>query len=239
MKRPATERLRTRAAGYLIVSVAALLVLTAAAAAQDAPAAARKPTLYGRKGSEIWIEAPRVMFPTGGGYRNGHELGDDYAINIDLEAGFGFGFGIFFAISDNLLFEGRMIQSSHRVGAVGETPERDWDLDQAYVGVRYVFRYEEQLQPSVGLGGLRYSLEWSPGVDDPGEFVRLTGYGGYVSFGLDYMISRRWAALFRAEYGVMSYTDGLFGTDDFDIDSSLDGSGFGMSLGLSYRIPMW
>jgi hypothetical protein len=234
MKRRAAERILLTA---LVVGV--LAVSAGTVAAQSGPSVARRSHKYGRGGSEIWVEAPRVVFATGKGYMNGAELTEDYTIDIDLETGLGFGFGVFFAISDNLLFEGRMVQSTHRVGAVGETPERNWDLDQAYIGVRYVFRYEERIQPSVGVGGLRYSLEWDPGADDPGEFIRLTGFGGYVSGGLDYVLSRRWVLMARAEYSVMRFTNGLYGTDDIELAESLDGSSFGMSLGIAYRIPMW
>jgi len=230
------KRQRTETALRALLVAVLLLAFFTTAAAQTPPAAARRPNRYGREGAEIWIEAPRVMFPTGGGYRNGVTVAEDQTANVDLKPGLGFGFGIFFAVSDNLLFEGRMMQSVHRVDAVGETEDRDWDLDQAYVGVRYVFRYEEKVQPSIGAGALRYSLEWNEGLDD---FVRLTGYGGYVSAGVDYMLSRTWVLMFRTEYSVMQYGGGLFGTDEFDFDEGLDGSGFGLSLGLSYRIPMW
>ncbi|MBD3367242.1 MAG: outer membrane beta-barrel protein [Candidatus Eisenbacteria bacterium] len=233
MKRQALD------AAAVLALVAAVLLISGTAFAQDPPAAARRGNRYGRVGSEIWIEAPRVTFATGGGYRNGAGLNDDYAVDIDLGTGVGFGFGIFFAISDNLLFEGRMLQSTHSVGALGDTPERNWDLDQAFVGVRYIFRYDEPIQPSIGVGGLRNSLEWDPGADDPGEFIRLTGFGGYASFGLDYIISRRWVLLFRAEYAIMSYGNALYGTDDIELDSSLEGNDLGVSIGLSYRIPMW
>jgi len=220
----------------------ALLVTTvvvgtvSTASAQDGPKVARRSNRYGREGAEIWIEAPRLTLASGSGYRNGVELTDEYEVNVDLNSGWGFGFGIFFAMSDNILFEGRMLQSVHTVDAFDDVDARDWDLDQAYIGVRYVFRYENQFQPSVGVGGLRYSLEYDPASDD---FVRMTGFGGYVSVGVDYIISRRWALLLRADYSVMGYTNALYGTDDLDISDTLDGSAFGVSVGLSYRIPMW
>ena len=93
MKRQALERAAS------IVLIAAALLVPATASAEDGPAAARRTNRYGRVGSEIWIEAPRITFATGGGYRNGAELNDDYAVDIDLGTGVGFGFGVFFAIS--------------------------------------------------------------------------------------------------------------------------------------------
>ena len=219
--RPTERGIRAAAALVLVAMLAAL----ACPANADTPARPRRSGRYGRKGAEIWLEAPRYVLPTGRGYKG------DY----DIEGGVGFGFGVMFAFSDNLALEGRIVQTTHDLAA----SELAWDMDQALVGVRYGFMYDRALQPYVGLGGARVSLEWDRTDELLTEFRRTSGYGVYATLGVDYILSNRWVAGFRIDYVEMKYAEVIVGTDNYTLDDAIDGSSFGASLSIHYRVPVW
>lgn len=179
---------------------------------------------YGRGGAEVWGEFPRFAAPVGKGYSG----------EYDVSSGVGFGFGLMMGLSDKLAFEGRMTQTSHA------TPDdRSWDIDQYFIGMRYTFRHEKPLQPFVALGGARLSLEWTEPGGGLSEFARLTGYGAYGTVGLDYVLSSRWAVGARADYIWARYTRVNIGTEENDLEDSLDASVIGLSLSLHYRVPVY
>jgi outer membrane protein W len=204
------------------VAVASVMLAASLASAQDA-SARWKMSRYGRSGAEIWAEFPLTTVP----------LGDGYEGDYDVGSGLGFGFGLMFAFSDKIALEGRLAQTEHRSG-----DGRTWDLDQYYAGFRYMFRYEEALQPYVALGGARLSLEWADDNGGLSDFERVWGYGAYGSVGVDYVISRQWVAGFRANYVWMKYSRANIGTEENDLEKSLDGSTLGFSLSFHYRIPL-
>ncbi|MBD3348818.1 MAG: outer membrane beta-barrel protein [Candidatus Eisenbacteria bacterium] len=204
------------------MAVVAVLVLASIAGAQQASTKWRS-SRYGRTGAELWGEFPLVTVPVGDGYE------DDY----DVRSGLGFGFGIMFGFSDKLGLEGRMVQTEHKSG-----DGRMWDMDQYYAGFRYMFRYEEQVQPYVALGGARLALEWTAEEGGVTDFERIWGYGAYASVGTDYVMSRTWVAGLRVNYTWMKYSRENIGTEENDIEKSLDGSSLGFSLSLHYRIPL-
>jgi len=202
----------------------ALAVVATADAAQGAGSRWRT-SRYGRRGAEIWAEAPRFVAPTGKGYD------DEY----DLREGWGFGFGIMFAGSDNLGFEGRMLQTTHEALSSGRT----WHIDQYFVGGRYMFRQERRVQPYLSAGGIYVGLEWQGGSDPATDFERLSGYGAYATAGVDYIISSRWVAGLRTDFLWMKYTRSIVGTDESALDDPRDGGSVGLSFTVGYRVPVW
>ena len=211
------------------LAVAYTMALTLIAAAVCPAAAPERPyrwrsSRYGRKGAEIWAEAPRYGFP----------VGKDYTGEYDLHGGLGFGFGVMFAFSDKFALEARMLQTMHETVA----DDRSWDIDQALVGFRYGFRYERAFQPFVAAGGARLSLEYDPTKNQTVEFRRFSGYGAYGSLGIDYVISNRWVVGFRTDYVWMRYTEAIVGTQNYTLDDDIKGSIVGLSLSVHYRIPV-
>lgn len=180
---------------------------------------------YGRRGAEIWVEVPRYTVPIGEAYVN------DYRI----ENGWGFGFGLMFGFTDVLAVEGRAVQSNHDVASTGET----WDLDHVFVGARYTFSPEEELQPFVAVGGLRLALEQDIEPEFSSDFRRITGYGGFASVGFDRILSPRLVLTIRGDYYVMSYSREFVGTDEHDFEGASRGDGTGVSVCLGYRVPTW
>ncbi len=206
----------------LAVATAWLAVATPARA-QSAPARFRT-GMYGRGGAEIWGEFPRFGVPVGSGYSGEYDLG----------SGAGFGFGLMLGFSDKLAVEGRMAQTKHKA-----PDDRTWDIDQYFVGARYTFRHEKPVQPFVALGGARLSMEWTDRDGGLSDFERLWGYGAYGTVGLDYVISSRWAVGLRADYVWARYTRANIGTEESDLDESLDSSAIAFSLSLHYRVPVY
>jgi outer membrane protein W len=214
--------------------VAAALVLAAvllAGAVTEASAARPqgrwRSTRYGRKGAEIWVEFPRATFATGAGYR------EEY----DVTEGFGFGFGLMWGITDVIALEGRMLQTNHTTGAGEE--ERDWDIDHAKVGARFNFLGEKRFQPFVGAGWAKLTLERDAGSDSSDDFERLTGYGAYVTLGVDYIHNSSWSAFFRADYTHGGYGHLTIGLEEEKLDDPLSGNCASVTLGIAYRIPAW
>jgi hypothetical protein len=218
--RPKTDTARIVA--VLLVSLVAVAVLASDACAQRSGPRWRL-SRYGRSGAEIWGEAPRVTVPVGKGYEGDYEIG----------SGVGFGFGLMFGFSDKLGLEGRMLQTAHK-----STDGKLWDLDQYFVGLRYTFMYERQIQPYVVLGGARLSAEWNQPEGGISTFERLWGYGAYGTVGVDYVVSSRWILGLRSDYVWMRYTRANVGTAESDLDDPIDGSSIGLSLSLHYRIPI-
>lgn len=180
---------------------------------------------YGRKGAEVWVEAPRYAIP----------VGKDYKGDYDVRGGVGFGFGVMFAFSDKLALEGRMLQTTHKTAQ----DEKTWDIDQTLIGLRYGFRYERAFQPYVGLGGARLSFEYDPTESQATEFRRMSGYGAYGTLGLDYVASNRWVVGLRVDYVWMRYAESIVGTQSYTMDDPMDGSVIGMSLSVHYRVPVF
>ena len=208
-----------------LVAVAVTLAATAAAASASHLNRGWKSTRYGRKGAEISLELPRVLYATGAGYSG------DY----DVTEGLGFGFGLMWGISDNIAFEGRMLQSNHTVGA----DEIEWDIDLIMAGARYTFLAEYRFQPFVGTGWAKMTLERDVSATASGSFERLIGYGAYVTVGVDYINSSAWSGFFRADYTHGGYGYRLIGTEEDPPDEPLSGNCVSMTLGITYRVPTW
>jgi hypothetical protein len=208
-----------------LVAVAVTLATMTVEASAARPGRGWKSTRYGRKGAEISVEIPRVLYATGGGYSG------DY----DVTEGLGFGFGLMWGISDNIAFEGRMLQSNHTVGA----EEREWDIDLIMVGARYTFFEAHRLQPFAGTGWAKMTLESDVGFVSNDSYERLTGYGAYVTIGIDYIHSGAWSGLFRADYVHGGYGYRITGADENSPDEPLSGNCVSMTLGITYRVPTW
>ena len=220
-------RLRNRHALTAVALVLAVVVLTATAVEASAARSGRdrKTTRYGRKGAEITVEIPHLLLATGAGYRG------DY----DVPGGWGFGFGLMWGISDNIAFEGRMLQSNHTAdSAEGEKP---WDIDEVKIGARYGFLPETRVQPFVAVGWAKISMERDTGYESVDPFERLTGYGAYVTLGVDYIFSSTWYSFFRTDYTHAGYSHRVLGLDEEKLDEPLSGNCVSMSLGFAYKIP--
>ena len=208
-----------------IVAVAVALAATAVESSAARPGRGWKSTRYGRKGVEISAELPRVLYATGAGYT------EDY----DVTRGLGFGFGLMWGMSDNIAFDGRIVQSNHTVGA----EESEWDIDLFQLGGRYTFFEEYRFQPFVGTGWVRMSMERDVGFLSSDDFERLTGYGAYVAIGIDYIRSGAWSGFFRADYVHGGYGHRIVGSQEDPPDKPLSGNCVSMTLGITYRVPSW
>jgi hypothetical protein len=93
----------------VVAPVLAAVILAATAVEVSAAGSRRgwKSTRYGRKGAEMWVEFPRVVYATGAGYSEEH----------DVTEGLGFGFGMMWGISDNIA----SIASSRSSGRAGRS----------------------------------------------------------------------------------------------------------------------
>jgi len=219
-----------------VVAIVLVALACSAAARSREGAARRRTSRFARRGAEIALELPRFTLATGGGYSNDNDLTDDGDTDdLDLGGGLGFGFGIMFAFSGNIALDARMLQTSHTV----PTDSREWDVDETFIGVRYIFMHENRWQPFVGIGGVRLALESSANTDLLTDFARLTGYGGIVYAGVDAVVSNRWVFSFRTDYAVVDYGDGLFGTTSVELEDAVDGDCLAFSLGVAYRVPMF
>lgn len=218
-----------------MLALALVLVVSGVSSAQSQGRSRWRTSRYGRQGAEIWLEAPRVGVATGSGYKNGMELPGDLTDDLDLSAGLGFGFGIMFAISDKIALEGRVVQTSHGVSG----SDKRWDLDQIFAGGRYTFLHDRRTQIFVGGGGAQSTLEFDSSESLLTDFERLSGLGWYVAGGVDYVLSSRWVVSLRMDYTVMKYSRVLVGTSDEEIEDPFDGSSFGASLSINYRVPVW
>jgi hypothetical protein len=240
VRRPRNRR-RAGAARTAAVAIGVVFVLSALSSAQSLRPPRWRTGRYDRQGAEIWLEAPRFVAATGKGYRNGAKLydgataEDDKIEDLDLEPGWGFGFGLMFALSGNVAVEGRVVQTNHDVSASGLS----WDLDQFFAGGRYVFRHDRRVQIFLGAGGARHALEFDTGESLVTDFQRLSGFGWYVSTGVDYVASSRWVVSLRADYVSMEYGSVHIGTSEEDIADPFDGSAFGVSLSVNYRVPVF
>jgi hypothetical protein len=166
-----------------LVALALVVVMVAVATTANAtsPKPGRRHALLSRKGAELSAEVPRFGLP----------VEDAYSGKYGIDDGWGFGFGVMFSFTDRLLGEARMLQTQHAQPAA----DRDWDLDQAFVGVRYLLRTEDKLQPYIAIGGSRLALEWNPADGNPNDFERLTGFRGDVlafSASLSYRVPVWW-----------------------------------------------
>ncbi len=210
-----------------LVLAAVILTATAVEVSAATPGRGRKSTRHGRKGVEMWLEFPRVVSATGAGYTGEYDVTD----------GLGFGLGMMWGISDNIAFEGRMLQSNHIVGS--EEEGKEWDIDLFQLGARYSFFEENRFQPFVGTGWAKMTLERDTGSNSSGLFERLTGYGAYVTIGIDYIHSSSWSGFFRADYTHGGYGHRTLGLEGEALDDPLSGNCVSMTLGIAYRIPAW
>ncbi len=220
-------RLRNSHTQAAVALVAAAVILAATAVEASAASHGRgwKSTRYGRKGAELWVEFPRLLFATGAGYRE----------NYDVTEGLGFGLGMMWGISDNIAFEGRMLQTNHTAGA----EDKEWDIDLLKVGARYTFLDEYRFQPFVGTGWAKMSIERDTGFESEDPFERMTGYGAYVTIGVDYIHSSSWSGFFRADYTHGGYGHRTIGLEDETLDEPLSGNSVAVTLGVAYRVPAW
>ncbi len=176
-----------------------------------------------RRGAEVCVEFPRYIVPLGEGL-----VGDYY-----IDEGWGFGFGLMLGLLDNVGLEARTVQSNHRVG------EGEWDLDQTFIGVKYCIVGDSSFQPFVSAGYCRQLME-TDSLDAPlEEFTRLSGHGGYASFGIDYFQSSKFLFSIRADYILMDFTRGAFGIDEANLVESIDSDTIAVSLSVGYRAPIW
>ena len=88
-------------------------------------------------------------------------------------------------------------------------------------------------------GGARHTLEFDSTESLLTDFERLSGFGWYLATGVDYVASSRWVVSLRTDYTVMKYNHILVGTTEEDIEDPFDGSSFGVSLSINYRVPIW
>lgn len=221
-------------AGLAIVA-ALVLLASSVSSAQSTGRSRWRSSRYGRRGAEIWLEAPRVGVATGSGYKNDTMLPGDVTNDLDLSTGVGFGFGVMFGVSDKVGFEARVVQTNHSVSG----SDMSWDLDQVYVGARYTFFYDRRLQLFLGAGGARTTLEFDASESLLTEFERLTGLGWYAAGGVDYVLSSRWVVSLRTDYTVVKYNRVLIGTSEDEIEDPLDGSSLGAAISINYRVPVW
>jgi outer membrane protein W len=235
VRKPRSRRTGRIAAGSILITLALMLVASGTSSAQSQGRPRWRSSRYGRQGAEIWLEAPRVGLAMGSGYKSGVELPGDVTDDLDLSAGLGFGFGIMFAASDRIGFEARVVQTTHAVSG----SDQRWDLDQIHVGGRYMFFHDRPVQVFVGAGGARSTLEFDASESYPTGFQRLSGYGWYVTAGVDYVVSSRWVVSLRTDYTVMKYDRVIVEINETDIEDALDGSSLGASLSFSYRVPVW
>jgi hypothetical protein len=235
VRRPRNRCGGKRAAATLSIALALVLVESGVSSAQSTGRSRWRSSRYGRRGAEIWLEAPRLGVATGSGYKNGVDLPGDLTDDLDLAAGLGFGFGIMFGFSDKVGLEARVVQTTHAV----EGSDRRWDLDQIHVGGRYTFLHDNRIQIFAGAGGARSTLEFDAGESLLTDFERLSGLGWYVAGGVDYVLSSRWVVSLRTDYTVMKYDSVLVGTSEDEIEDPFDGSSFGASLSVNYRVPIW
>jgi hypothetical protein len=235
VRRPRSRRTGTRAAAALAFALALVIFASGVSSAQSTGRSRWRSSRYGRRGAEIWLEAPRVGAATGSGYRNGMDLPGDVTDDLDLSAGLGFGFGLMLGFSDKVGFEARVLQTTHDVSG----SDRRWDLNQIHVGGRYTFLHDQRVQFFLGAGGAHSTLEFDRSESLLTEFERLSGFGWYVTAGVDYVASSRWVVGLRADYTVMKYDHVLVGTSENEIEDPFDGSSFGASLSINYRVPVW
>jgi hypothetical protein len=229
MESGSMQRLKARWVPPVLALVMAVLVIEAgvADASEQRPGRGWRSSRYGRKGAEIWAEFPRFAFPEGVGYRD----------EFDSNEGLGFGFGLMWGISDNIAFEGRILQTNHTVDFEGE--EKEWHLDLIKVGARYTFLERLRLQPFVGAGWAKLTYEQATDYASSDPFNRLTGYGSYVTVGVDYIHNSAWSAFFRADYTLGGYSHHTVGVEEEKLAKPLSGNCGSVTLGIAYRIPAW
>jgi hypothetical protein len=177
-----------------------------------------------RKGAgEVWVEFPRFTEP----------FGDDYVGDYALTNGWGFGLGVSFGLADKLCLEGRSLQTNHTI------EDAEWDLDLAYVGLKYCMVRDSPFQPFLSAGYVRQNLETDLSCVEENEYVRLTGHGILASAGMDYFRNNKFFITLRVEYAFVDYSYGVFGTEEQDLAESFDGRVLSASIGLGYRAPIW
>jgi len=208
--------------------IVGVVLLAMSPQAAEAARGSRGGAPSSRKGGEIWIEVPRYALPAGDAYVG------QYALEYQPPEGLGFGFGIMFGIADKVGVEGRLVQSNHSVLTTGD----HWDLDQAFIFLRYMFIGEGRAQPFVGAGYVHHSMEWDPGDDEFGDFTRLAGHGWGVSAGVDYFYSSRITVTLRADYAHAGYSRRFVGVAEETFPEPIDGSTFGASIAIGYRVPL-
>ncbi len=195
----------------IVLAAAVVLGSVCRAAAEEERSGDRRyrSKSYRRQGAEVGVVFPRYVFPTGDGYA------DEY----EIDGGIGFGFSLMFAVTDVIALEGGMLQTNHK------TPDgQKWDMDEVYIGLRYIILHDVAWQPFVGLGGCRLALETDQEALAPLEFRRINGFGGVVYAGVDYIMSSRWTLNFRMDYHLLSYADETIGVESHKLDPKLDGS---------------
>ncbi len=173
--------------------------------------------------AEVWVEFPRFAEP----------FGDDYVEDYAITNGWGFGLGVSFGFADKLCLEGRALQTNHTV------EDADWDLDLAYVGLKYCMVRESPFQPFLSVGYVRQNLETDSSYAQHREYVRLAGNGILTSVGMDYYRSKKFFVTLRVEYAFVDYSYAIFGTDEQNMEESLDGRVLSASIGIGYRAPIW
>jgi hypothetical protein len=182
-------------------------------------------TRYGRDGAEISVEIPRYATASG----------DAHLEERNVKPGLGFGFDLMWGISNNIAFEGRMLQSDHETGIKTE----QWDINLLEVGPRFTFFTENRFQPFVGGGWAKMTFERDTKYSEGGKFERYTGYAWYASIGLDYIHSSAWSFFLRGDYVKGGYGYASLGYEGESVSPPLKSECASVSIGLTYRVPMW
>ena len=72
-----------------------------------------------------------------------------------------------------------------------------------------------------------------------GKFERYTGYAWYASIGLDYIHSSAWSFFLRGDYVKGGYGYASLGYEGESVSPPLKSECASVSIGLTYRVPMW
>jgi len=215
---------RASTAGAL-AALALLISATSADARNVGTGRGWRSTRYGRTGAEIYAEFPRYAGASGGAYLE----------DRNVEPGLGFGFGLMWGISDNIAFEGRLLQTDHKTGVEVD----QWDINLLHIGPRFTFFTENRFQPFVGGGWSKMTLERDTSYSEGETFERYTGYAWYAAMGLDYIHSSAWSFFVRGDYTKGGYGYKTLGLEGDSIDPPMGGETLAVSFGVSYRIPAW
>ncbi len=204
----------------VVVTLALVLIATASGTAH---ARLKGFVPSSRRGTaEVWIEMPRFAEP----------FGDDYVGEYAITNGWGFGLGVSFGLADKICLEGRSLQTNHTIEYA------EWDVDMAYVGIKYCMVGDSPFQPFLSAGYVRQNLETDTSSLH-GEYTRLTGHGILASAGMDYFRTDKFFITLRVGYTFVDYSYGIFGTDEQSLVESLDGRMLSASIGIGYRAPVW